>query len=429
MTHKPKTRNQMEMTRTFKQIKAYAEQRGLPVIPVNAASVSILKDPTTFYNLLVNGLQSAKSRVALSALYVGTGPKEQALMNILHENLERNPKLHVSITLDMNRASRENQPGQSSISLIHKSLGQQSSIRLNLMRTNLGATSGLQQLFSRFRRLNELSSTYHSKLMLFDNDVIITGANLSSIYFEARQDRYIKIKESKLLSDYINEFLYQLQEPLDQSIGNMIDRYNIQFITSHLGAGTSSDSYIIPLCQFGPHNVRACDDFLLFLNDVLPDQAEVHMSTGYFNPKIKMKLNSVIAPSEEANGFFGGGGLLKHVPRVYTALMRKFLSNSPNCELYLYKKPEWSYHAKGLWVDGLDDLSIYMLGSSNFNWRSSERDFELQFLLMTTNPKLKQSFRSERENLLSDSVRFETNKSWSFSPIYNLAANLLKSLL
>jgi CDP-diacylglycerol--glycerol-3-phosphate 3-phosphatidyltransferase len=418
----------MELTRTFKQIRAYAERRGLPMIPVAAASISMVKDPATFYKLLLSGMKGARSRVALSALYVGTGPKEQALMQMLHDNLKKNPQLDVSITLDMNRAKREDQEGNSSVSMIQDMLGQKS-IRLNLMRANIAQSSSLQHLFSRFQKLNELYSTYHSKLTIFDEDVIITGANLSGIYFEARQDRYVKINNSPLLSNYICELLDRLQQPLNQSLGNLIDGYNNQFISDHLSKDVSSDCYIIPLCQFGCQNVRACDDFLLFLNDMLPNQAELHMSTGYFNPKIQIRLNSVIAPSEQANGFYQGSGLLKHVPRVYRALMSKYLNRNPNCELFLYERPGWSYHAKGLWVDGLPDLGMYMIGSSNFNWRSSERDFEVQFLLLTTNPKLKQCFKQDRDRLLNESIRYKPDEKWPLSTIYNIAATLLKSLL
>ena len=418
----------MEMTRTLKQIRAYAEQRGLPVIPISAKNVSILREPSAFYKLLLDGVQSAKRRVALSALYIGTGSKEHALIDTLRSNLITNPQLDVSITLDRNRASRENHLGQSSVSMIHELLGC-NTIRLKLIRDSLGPGSVLQRLLARFQRFNELSSTYHSKLMVFDDDVLITGANLSSIYFEERQDRYVRIKDSKLLGDYISGFLDNLQKPSEQSLGATIDRHNNQFISDHLAEDIPSDCYVIPLCQIGRHDVRACDDLVMFLNEMLPHQAEIHMSTGYFNPKIKMRLNSVIAPSEQANGFYEGGGLLRYVPRLYTVLMRNYLKYNPNCELYTYNRPGWSYHAKGLWVDGSSDIGIYMIGSSNFNWRSSERDFEIQFLLLTSNRTLKQSFKTERDYLLGDSNRFKANESHASSPIYTLAANLLKSLL
>ena len=42
-------------------------------------------------------------------------------------------------------------------------------------------------------KYNELIGLQHCKLFVFDDSVIISGANLSSDYFTNRQDRYILI--------------------------------------------------------------------------------------------------------------------------------------------------------------------------------------------------------------------------------------------
>lgn len=418
----------MEMSKIFKRVRAYAEQRSLPVIPIHANSVSILKEPTAFYNTLMEGIRDAKSRVALSALYIGTGAKERAMIGLLQDNLHNNPELDVSITLDKNRSSRDNQTERSAVSMIQEMLGHYP-MRLNLIDAKVDSPNRFHQLFSRFQRLNELASTYHAKAMVFDDNLVLTGANLSSIYFEARQDRYIKINKSRLLGDYVCGFLDALQGPTGKSLGNTIDQYNRLFLSKNPYQQFTHDSCIIPLAQLGPQEVLTCDEFLLFLEDILPERSKLHMSTGYFNPKIEVKLTSVIAPSEQANGFYNGGALLKYVPRVYTAIMRNYLRRNPESELYLYDKPDWSFHAKGLWIDGRDDVGIYLIGSSNYNWRSSSRDFELQFLLLTTDPNLKRSFNLEREGLLMYTRQYDSNKDSPFNPIYNLAASLLKSLL
>lgn len=41
---------------------------------------------------------------------------------------------------------------------------------------------------------------HHIKLYVFDNDVLVTGANLSHSYFTYRQDRYLMIRGSQELS-------------------------------------------------------------------------------------------------------------------------------------------------------------------------------------------------------------------------------------
>jgi phosphatidylserine/phosphatidylglycerophosphate/cardiolipin synthase-like enzyme len=50
--------------------------------------------------------------------------------------------------------------------------------------------------------LKEAIAVSHLKLYLFDDELLLTGANLSSDYFEARQDRYISIKSPGLADHY-----------------------------------------------------------------------------------------------------------------------------------------------------------------------------------------------------------------------------------
>ena len=418
----------MELSKTFQQIKSYANNRALPLIPFCAKNVSTLKEPSVFYESLLNNTRNAKKRVALSALYIGTGAREQALVQELCDNLKQNAKLNVNITLDANRAERVDQQGNSSVSILQSVLAYDS-VSFNLVNTN-SSTNIIHRILSKFERWNELSSTYHSKLLVFDNDVIITGANLSGIYFDKRQDRYISIKSSKFLSDYIYGFLNEISNsllPLDR----VIDSHNKNYVSSteYTEEDDFSDSYIIPLFQHGPSGVTSCDDFLMFLDSILPSHTQVHMSSGYLNPQLRLRLTSVLCPSEEANGFYRGAGILKFVPRLYTALIQKYCHVNPACSICLYKKPGWSYHAKGIWFDGLDDLTIHMVGSSNFNWRSSTRDFELQFVVLTRNRYLKDILEEDRQRLWADSKPLRQTDFEGLNPIYNMVASIIKSLL
>jgi CDP-diacylglycerol--glycerol-3-phosphate 3-phosphatidyltransferase len=55
--------------------------------------------------------------------------------------------------------------------------------------------------------LREVFGIHHMKFYIFDNDVIITGANLSEDYFTTRQDRYFIIKNAPELANYICDLL------------------------------------------------------------------------------------------------------------------------------------------------------------------------------------------------------------------------------
>lgn len=54
--------------------------------------------------------------------------------------------------------------------------------------------------------IGEVLGVHHQKIYIFDDRVVLTGANLSKNYFLNRRDRCISI-ESPELSDYLYEYL------------------------------------------------------------------------------------------------------------------------------------------------------------------------------------------------------------------------------
>lgn len=55
-------------------------------------------------------------------------------------------------------------------------------------------------------RWNEVLSVYHIKSYIFDDNMIISGANLSNDYFTSRIDRYVLFENCPELINYYNEF-------------------------------------------------------------------------------------------------------------------------------------------------------------------------------------------------------------------------------
>lgn len=68
---------------------------------------------------------------------------------------------------------------------------------------------------SSLNMLGEAMGTYHTKFLVFDNNVILTGANLSEEYFLDRKDRYMLINDCAELADYLQEFLECVAESGD----------------------------------------------------------------------------------------------------------------------------------------------------------------------------------------------------------------------
>lgn len=417
----------------FNQIKSFARARYLPVIPIKAKDVTLVKNPDSFYELILSKTKSCKKKLALSALYLGTGAKEKTIVEEIYKSLAREQDLSVNLVLDAHRATRKDVNGVSSITALEKLLPHKN-VRLSLVETR-SYDSMIDRFLRRFQKWNELSSTYHTKFLLFDEDVLITGANLSEIYFENRQDRYMLIKNSKLLSDYVSNLLDVFDSTLgsggNKSMIACLKQLNEKFVCRDELCDETSDSYIIPLVQLGSLGLKDKEDFLLFLNSILPPEAQIHLSSGYFNPSNaigKIRMESVLAPSETSNGFFSGSGLLKYVPHLYSVLHQNYLGDHQGCRLSYYSRPGWSFHAKGMWVTGLGDLYIHLIGSSNFNYRSSYRDLETEMVLLTRDKNLSQNLEMERSRLWGESD--QVNKTHHESnPIYRFVAKAVRSFL
>lgn len=411
------------MSNRLHQIKAYATKRNLPLIAIKADDISILNEPCLFYKYIIDRVKTINTRLTLSSLYLGTGPKEDYLVQAIQERIKQKRRLKVNLVLDANRATRPDGRGKSSLSTLGVLLNSDN-LKLHLVKTYI-SNFGISNLLQHVQRLNEILSTYHSKLLVFDDDLLITGANLSGAYFESRQDRYMVIKDSRLLSDYVYEILEKVNQS-PESIKSKIEDHNAKYINQ---STEDSDTFVIPLNQHGPSGLNDIEDFLKFLNSTLPNDSRIYVSTGYFNPSStinQMQICSVLAPSETANGFFGGNGLLKYIPRIYSAIQKMYIQSHSQCKLFLYEKPNWSFHAKGLWVEGLEDLHIHLIGSSNFNCRSSSRDFETQIALLTSNKNLADKLRDERLRLWEEArpANLQDNSS-----IYGILARMFRKFL
>eukprot|EP00466_Bigelowiella_natans_P009513 jgi/Bigna1/79212/fgenesh1_pg.60_\ len=179
----------------------------------------------------------ADAKVLISTLYLGTDDKAQRLIQDLREALSLKPKLTVTLLVDAHRTLRG--PSRAAAAspvpaaaAADKGEGRPRSVPA---RAHDGNYSQLKALVSEFgvervscflfpappypslapprwiveklgssssSRLNELRSVYHAKLYIFDNSVILSGANLSDVYFTTRQDRYVRVRDRKLTDFY-----------------------------------------------------------------------------------------------------------------------------------------------------------------------------------------------------------------------------------
>ena len=180
----------------FSWLKKYAI-----AYPVNGDCVKILKEPVEFYDELIRGAQTSEKRIVMSALYLGTDKKEHGLVNTI-ENSLKSKDLQVKFLLDFCRGSRgKNSSRTTLLPLLEK---YSDNVKVSLFHSPLLRGFLKTYLGERF---NEVVGLQHTKFYVFDDTIILSGANLSTDYFEKRQDRYVVLEKCPELADYFENLL------------------------------------------------------------------------------------------------------------------------------------------------------------------------------------------------------------------------------
>ncbi|XP_042371483.1 CDP-diacylglycerol--glycerol-3-phosphate 3-phosphatidyltransferase, mitochondrial-like, partial [Plectropomus leopardus] len=128
-------------------------------------------------------------------------------VDCMEEALQRSqdsqaPDLKVSVLLDYTRGSR----GQINSRTMLLPLLQRFTSQ---MRVSLYHTPDLRGLLRLLvpQRFNETIGVQHIKVYLFDDSIIISGANLSDSYFTNRQDRYVLLENCREVADFFSDLV------------------------------------------------------------------------------------------------------------------------------------------------------------------------------------------------------------------------------
>lgn len=156
--------------------------RGLPCFAVPAESVSLLSSPKSFFSEVLGGAVRARHRVHLASLYVGTGERSATLLRTLAAPEHRGRDTH--LLFDYHRAHRTGQDGRAPVHALAEVVASGPRRRVSLYRHAAGPHAGLEGWLP--RELFEIYGVQHGKACVFDDDVLITGANLSDDYFRWR---------------------------------------------------------------------------------------------------------------------------------------------------------------------------------------------------------------------------------------------------
>lgn len=365
-----------------------------PRIDIDASQIRILQSPEEFYSKLKTQIKNARRRIYLSTLYIGKS--EHELIATIREALTSNPFLRVSILTDALRGTRES-PQVSCASLLAP-LARDFPGRAEIRMYHTPNLTGLRKILIP-KRINEGWGLQHMKLYGVDDEVILSGANLSNDYFTNRQDRYHVFK-SKHLTDYFAHIHHTvcsiscLVEFSTNAAGHVLSWPESNKAPDPLLAPAhhkaSATSLLKPLISPPSNPAKPSENGtsvypLLclppFINTELPaitlalaKQRQIEQYTftaGYFNPhpsvtSALLSLSSaphsvpgtVLTASPHANGFFGSKGISGMLPAAYSRLSLLFLraARGNNVQLREWRNGSvgrpggWTYHAKGLWV-------------------------------------------------------------------------------
>lgn len=380
-----------------------------PSFKINGSQVRVLQTPAEFYETLKDKIRNAERRIFLSTLYIGKSETE--LIATLQETLRAKPDVKLSILTDALRGTRE-APQPSCASLLAPLIAEFGPDRVEVRMYHTPNLTGFKKKHIP-NRINEGWGLQHMKLYGVDDEIILSGANLSSDYFTNRQDRY-HLFSSRDITEYYSNLhdavasLSFLVQPSDKPSGfdmtwpdtnaavsplenpNHFVAESTSLMARLISPGTApvakpdktiageTDTSVYVLAQLTQLLSPDSSTELPAIRHVLktlsfPQYAKSSwtFTAGYFNPApslTKLLLstasqdNTVITASPFANGFYKSPGVSGLLPDAYTLLARRFVravhqhKRETAITLREWRKGTvgepggWTYHAKGLWI-------------------------------------------------------------------------------
>jgi CDP-diacylglycerol--glycerol-3-phosphate 3-phosphatidyltransferase len=295
------------------------------------------------------------------------------------------------------------------------------------------------------KRINEGWGLQHMKLYGVDDEIIMSGANLSTDYFAKIHDGVARLSFDLQPSDAPGSGGYTMSWPstnpapsplsapskyrdaASKHLSHLLTPSNSSPTTSSRAEATTT---IYPILSLVPllstsTELPALTKILTSLTRPPLQPSTWTFTAGYFNmtPSFRRLLLStrpasgtVLTAHPHANGFYGSKGVSGMLPAAYTHLAKMFLTKVRHEQLsdsivlrewkkgMVGEKDGWTYHAKGLWVTfpstsaaGMpEDPSLTVIGSSNYTKRSYELDLEANVVIATKAVDEKEFEKPER---------------------------------
>ncbi|KAJ2492173.1 CDP-diacylglycerol--glycerol-3-phosphate 3-phosphatidyltransferase [Coemansia sp. RSA 2050] len=405
--------------------------------------VEVIREPSVFYQGLLRGIALARHRIVLSSLYLGSDETE--LVSTLDRALAINQELCVDILLDCLRGTRSDSRGQSSATLLAPLVRKYGDQRVRIAMYHTPALNGISKRLWP-QRYNETFGLQHIKAYVFDDELIVSGANLSREYFNNRQDRYIKIGSRGLAIYFVGlvraiaSFSFGLGQDglLAMPVGvpdpsrdprefvAVANAVLTGFLSRAQAENTiasddvdEADTLAIPTVQMSQLGITQDEEHMREFFHITDTFARLHgcrnlMASAYFNFSDFHKRNvlrsssrwDLLVASPRANGFFTASGISRYIPDMYSIIEHEFLKSSggrPDIAVEEYYREGWTFHGKGVWCYLDQKLpQLTMIGSPNYGYRSIYCDLETQITLIPgTAGNLQSDLHQEALSLLS----------------------------
>ena len=425
------------------------------------------ESPSQFHEQICRKIRNAKDRVYLASLYIGPAanpqatPKEAELLNSLASSQASSLK----ILLDQNRALRV-VPTHHATTSSAEACREAIALRKRRM-TGAGSPKDDLRLFSVLSPLhqmilpnpyNEVAGVFHIKCYIFDNEMVISGANLSEEYFTDRTDRYLWITGRSATSqqriddeDSTSPCLVQFYADLVEALCDYANPFPPKDVASNGAPRRSSSTELLErLQELLTVDEETVDDLecrsdlaavavptiqapQLNLGDIPSDHqviqallqaasaSDIRLASAYLNPTDDMlqalsRSNRVhlLTAGHLSHGFKPKRNTsttsmrTRYVPGMFDTLARHSIpQENSKIHLWYYQRPDWTFHAKGLWMSSPaagdnhslpEDSLLHAVthGSGNYGYRSAMRDMESNLVLVLPEASpLQTAFRDE----------------------------------
>eukprot|EP01114_Cavostelium_apophysatum_P002716 TRINITY_DN12400_c0_g1_i1.p1 TRINITY_DN12400_c0_g1~~TRINITY_DN12400_c0_g1_i1.p1 ORF type:complete len:490 (-),score=101.35 TRINITY_DN12400_c0_g1_i1:264-1733(-) len=386
--------------------------------------ISFLLTPEKYLSYIKQGISKSKNRIVISTLYLGTGKQEKELVDLLLEAKSKNPGLKITILLDYLRGTRLEDSQKNSVQLLLPLLTTKDETTPSDVSILFYHTPLLGGLLKKVipPRVNELFGVQHTKIFVFDNDVMITGANMSETYFTTSQDRYLTVRGHPKLADFFDRLVETLgrlsfalnssgelklkdfadcpnptlfRESFEEFAMETLQDFFFKYDESNTSPSelAPGSTLLFPTVQMGSCNITYDEDVITELMTIVSQHPEAHiyLSSPYLNltgDYKKIILNSkakvdVVTASMKTNRFHNAKGFSALVPSMYAAAALQLESEISKMterlvSIWEYDRKDWTFHGKGMWCvlpedatasarDSPSNLpSICVIGSGNF---------------------------------------------------------------